>query len=358
MLRSRSILLLLFIALTVSALSQSMAPGVGHSAKPKQTSTALAPADASSTAAITLPPPPPPPPGDAASSSAPETPTTPSVDPNDACTNGVYTNQRWWLPLNFKSHTEKDVQCFFNTSGPVLPITQANFAYGFGSSASTISVDMISQQFSPGFQISIGSSIAGQAPSSSSSSNGSTPPTSQTTPGQETTAQAIQQLQNGGDFYVRGIYPLLYGTNNNQKLSGFVAAVPRLGFNIAGMTAQSTLTESTEYNWNISAEAYGQIQAIGNTGFVYGDIKTGYQYIQPDFATSVGLGPKNNFLLSTVAAGVQFNGFARIGFQYSRGPAQLSSIGQNDFNKFHLVIQLSPTAIVKAAVGAGAAPAH
>jgi hypothetical protein len=160
----------------------------------------------------------------AATSSANISPSV-AADPNSTCAGGAYTpltgKKAWLLPLNRNGAEEPDITCFFASNGIVSPLTQVNFLYGFGSSSSTISADLVSGATPLGFEVSLGSSLSG---SSSNGSSGS-PPSSA---GQATPQQAIQQLQNGGDFYVRGIWPLLYGTKPSRNLSGFVAFVPRL----------------------------------------------------------------------------------------------------------------------------------
>jgi hypothetical protein len=296
-------------------------------------------------------------PGAATSSSnvaapAPAAPTpaaATSTNPNTACAGGAYTppagkSEPWLLPLNRNGANEDDITCFFASNGVVSPLTQVNFLYGFGSSSSTISADLVSGLTPLGFEVSLGSSLSGS--SSSSSSNGSS-----SNPGQATPQQAIQQLENGGDFYVRAIWPLLYGSQPARNLSGFIAFVPRLGINVPGMSAGTTITTDPEYNWNIAPEAYGQLLFYKQVGYLYADVRSGYQYVQPAFAQSTGLGLKNNFIVSQFAAGVQFTGFVRIGFQRYQGPAQLLPGGENDFNKFHLVIQVSPAAMVSAIKG-------
>jgi hypothetical protein len=334
----RSALVLLFVTVSSAICeAQSMAPGVA--ARPRPVAKPLV------APVIGLVPPPPPPPAPV----LPVAPAAAAVNPNTDCVGGGYTSKNgvkpWFLPLNRNGSDEDDVTCFFAAGGVVAPLTQVNFLYGFGSSSSTISVDLIAAQTPLGFQVSLGSSLSGSQSGSSSSS------TSSTVSGQATPAQAVQQLENGGDFYVRGIWPLLYGSKPTKLASGFVAFVPRLGINVPGMSAQTTVTTDPEYNWNIAPEAYGQLAFYKNKGFLYGDVRSGYQYVQPTFAQTVGLGTKNNFLSSQFAGGVQFTGIMRIGFEKYQGPAQTLISGQNTFNKWHLVIQLSPSNLISSLKG-------
>lgn len=90
-------------------------------------------------------------------------------------------------------------------------------------------------------------------------------------------------------------------------------------------------------------EGYGQYGAIENQGFVYGDIRTGWQNVQPEFAKMTGL-PHKNFLLTQISAGIQFGQFMRIGFQRFYGPAQAFNVSKNELSKWHLVLQIIPAA--------------
>lgn len=275
-----------------------------------------------------------------------------AIEANQTCAGGRFTEVRWWLPVNYSraSETKADdasqtngVTCFFGSTGPVAYVNQVQFLYGFGNSSSSVSADIASLQFDGGFQVSLGSTVTGAAPTSSGQS---------TQNGQATVPQAVQQIENGGDFYLKGVWPLAFAVrrkeNGDPNLTGLVAFVPRLGFNVPGVSAQTTLTESTEHNWYVPIEMYGQYDAIGGTGLFYGDVRSGYQYVQPEFAAAAGLGGKSNFLLTQIAGGIQFNGLIRIGFQKFFGPAQLFNVKQSDFNKVHLVIQFAPNQIKNA----------
>src|SRR5262249_29861130 len=123
--------------------------------------------------------------------------------------------------------SEAAVTCFFNTNQSLQPLSMVQYLYGFGSSPSTVSVDMLSLNFPLGFQASFGSSVTGNSKTGSIGT------------GQPTPAQAAQQLQAGGDFYVRGTYPIFYrNVGNNSTMLVFN---PKLGFNISGFGSQNTI---------------------------------------------------------------------------------------------------------------------
>jgi hypothetical protein len=152
------------------------------------------------------------------------------------------------------------VQGFFGTDtksgGPLSYVNQVKYLYGLGQTASTISADLFTDTVSAaGLEVTFGSSISSNGPASASSTMPS-PGSSSSTASAATTAQAAEQLENGGDFYLQAIYPMLYKGNLNNF--AFIIANPKIGFNFSGFGSQNTITETTEYNVNTSVEAYGQ----------------------------------------------------------------------------------------------------
>ena len=232
------------------------------------------------------------------------------------------------------------IHCFFSTNQSLQPLSMVQYLYGFGSSPSTVSADLVSLTFPLGFQASFGSSITGGSKTSSAT----------TATGQATPAQAVQQLQAGGDFYLRANYPIFYrNVGNNTTMLVFN---PKLGFNISGFGSQNTITEATEYNWNESVEGYSEYRAFSSSadpgGALYIDARGGFQGVQGAFARSVGLS-KTEFPMGQVSFGILFNGFIRVGAQRFFGPTQLYATAaggpvttQGDFKKWHLVLQLAP----------------
>lgn len=230
------------------------------------------------------------------------------------------------------------IYCYFNggASGVTL-LDQVQYLYAFGGGTNSMSADLIGASTDFGLHIALGSSVT--AGTSTDSSTGST-----------STSTAIQQLESGGDFYIKGILPLVdwnEDKDEGKKQRLIVGFVPRLGFNFQGFGSQNTITEATEQNWNGSVVAnylYPLIPDVSSSPVsFYVDGKTGYQGVQGAFARSIGLGHKLNFALSEVAAGFDFAGF-RVGFQRFFGPA--SAFGQstnNQFASWHMTVQFSPS---------------
>lgn len=233
------------------------------------------------------------------------------------------------------------IQCFFGSNSGVEPLSQVQYLYGVGTSPNSISADLVSLYFGLGSQVSFGSSLTSNSTATSAS----------TAPGQQAPSQAVAQLQAGGDFYLKGTYPLFFRSVGN-KLTLFVFN-PKLGFNFSGFGSQSTITEATEFNWNASVEGYQQIKSLVLPnqvgGVFYVDARGGLQGVQATFARAVGLGEKTEFPMAQIGVGIAFKGFLRIGLQKFFGPSQLYSTAagtpattQNDFKKVHVVLQLAP----------------
>lgn len=248
-----------------------------------------------------------------------------------------------FLPL--KGASDDTVFCFYQTGNTVTPINQVHFLYGFGGGDSkSLSSDLVSIQFHGGLQGTLGSSVTmGSSTTATQTTTttgaGGTQQTSSTLT-QDTPGTTISKLQAGGDLYFRLDYPVLYG--NKEKWAGVVFVQPKVGGNFSGFGSEATITEASEYNINTSVEAYGEWRAIGNAGSFYADIRTGWQYVQPEVAQKIGLGSQNNFALTQFAAGVEFAGLVRFGFQRFSGPAPAFNVTTSQLSKWHLVMSLVP----------------
>src|SRR6202000_943940 len=99
---------------------------------------------------------------------------------------------------------------------------------------------------------------------------------------------------------------------------------------------QKTINEVTQHNFNTSLEFYGQYGAIGKQGFLYADVKTGFQAVQTSFAQGLGV-PHDNVALTQIAGGVQFADYMRIGFERFFGPAPAFGVTAAELSGWHLV---------------------
>jgi hypothetical protein len=238
--------------------------------------------------------------------------------------------RRLFLPL--LGATPDEVEAFYTTSNWLAPLQQVRFLYGFGQGSKSLSVDLASMEFPFGVQTTFGSSVTAPA---------ETPAADTTQTGVDSVTQGLERLKAGGDFYVRNSYPI-FAAENEAKTNMFtIFSISTLGLNISGFGDETTLTESTEHNFNSSIEAYGQYGAIGGKGYLYADYRGGLQTVQTDFARSAGLAHKN-FGLGQLAVGLQFAGFMRIGFERFFGPPAAFATTKDELSKWHLVLQIMP----------------
>ncbi len=266
-----------------------------------------------------------------------------------------------WFPLSKKRDrnpgfpkelpTENDVQCFYSASGVVSIAGKVQYLYGFGEGTNTISADLVSVQMPApiGTQISFGSSVTGGSSGTTSSSSATAPSggTGTTSPSSSGTSEtpattvssATAAAQAGGNFYIHALYPI--GQFTNAHFSAYVYGDPKVGFRFNGLEGQTTLTAGTESYFTVPVEVYASYDGIGHTGGFYFDYRGGFESVPGSFARDAGL-PQHNFLLQQLAFGFNFVGALRVGAQRFFGPASAFDTQASGFNKWHLVIQLSP----------------
>jgi hypothetical protein len=255
------------------------------------------------------------------------------------------TSLYWFLPL--RKADEDTLTCFYQTSGAVSPLNQVRFLYGFGGGDSkTLAADLVSIQFLGGMQATLGSGVTMGSSTTSTSTTTITDANGQqkTTTSTLTTdsaATAISKLQNGGDFYVRLDYPLLYRNDKDDKFAGMIFGEGKEAGNFSGFGSEATITEASEYNFNLSLEGYGEWRATKNAGLFYADVRWGIQHVQPEFAQKLGLA-STNFQLTQFAAGIEFAQLLRFGFQRFVGPSAAFGVTPKDLSKWHLVVQIVP----------------
>jgi hypothetical protein len=263
------------------------------------------------------------------------------------CTNAKYDAGKYfngWVPLSAHRYTagevdspatDNDVTCFWGASGVLAPLTQVQYIYGFGEGTNTLSADMLSIQFSApvGMQVSLGTSVTGGGSTNSA-------------PGQVSASAAIASLEAGGNFYLRAMYPIY--VYNSSSITFLTALNAKFGFGVNGFAGQATLSQGTEQYVSVPGEVYFAYNGIGNAGGFYADYRGGLQSVPGgDFKKALGLS-SNTFALHQLSFGLNFGGLMRIGAQRYYGPAAGFNVPSGaNFNKWHLVIQLSPGAAKK-----------
>jgi hypothetical protein len=235
---------------------------------------------------------------------------------------------------------------FFKVSGAISIANTVQYLYNPKQSTNQIGADFLSATFPQGFQVVFsGTATAG------SSQPSSTPPTTTSTDSVDT---AVSKLQQGGDFNVRFPFPILYHVTSGYGV--YMLSSPSIGFNVSGLSAQNTITESTEYNLNLPIEFYAQTASIEQTNGVanallYVDVKPAMELVSPAFATAIGLKSNRYFFLGQAAAGLELYNSVRVGFQYFFGPSQVYQVPTttgtttktSKLSGIHLVISFSPS---------------
>jgi hypothetical protein len=135
---------------------------------------------------------------------------------------------------------------------------------------------------------------------------------------------------------VRFPFPILYHVTSGYGV--YMLSSPSIGFNVSGLSAQNTITESTEYNLNLPIEFYAQTASIEQTNGVanallHVDVKPAMELVSPAFATAIGLKSNRYFFLGQAAAGLELYNSVRVGFQYFFGPQ--SGVSSADNNWYH-----------------------
>jgi hypothetical protein len=254
---------------------------------------------------------------------------------NEKYASGTYFNG--WFPLSAKrlkdnkeiKATNNDVVCFWGASGVVAPLTQVQYLYGFGEGTNTLSADLLSIQFaSPtGVQVSLGTTVTGGGSANSS-------------PGHISASAAIASLEAGGNFYLHTMYPIL--VYKSDSITFLTAVNAKFGFAVNGFAGQSTLSQGTEQYGSLPGEMYFAYNGVGNGGGFYADYRGGVEAVPGSFKKAAGLS-SNVFGLQQISFGLNFGGAMRIGAQRYFGPAAgFNVLTPANFNKWHLVIQLSP----------------
>ncbi len=269
-----------------------------------------------------------------------------------------------FLPLNLGGVTNAQINCFYGTSSNLAFLTQTQYLYNPGSNANTVNGDLTSLQFPGGFQLTLAAaanvnssssatSTASSANSKStryfvkpfddSSSSGSTTPS---------LSQDIQTLTQGGNFAIKGLWPILNLRGKGMQLMS--VAAPKMGFNINGL-GQTTPTGATDVNFNLAGETYAQFDAIPATddgespGSIFVDYRGGWEHVSSQFAKQSDLTAGNSFALHQVSVGLVINGLIRLSAQRYFGPKQAfvdssgNQVTVNNFSNWQLSVQLNPS---------------
>jgi hypothetical protein len=264
-----------------------------------------------------------------------------------------------WLPLMSRLCTNAAIQNYFDVAGTATVANNVQYLYNAQQSTNQVNADLFTATFWPGFQ----AVLAGTATQGSSQPAADTPTPGSATPATpvitESASAAVARLEQGGDFNLRFPVPIMFYANTHS--TGSINFLPNVGFSVNGLTDQNTITQSTEYNWNVPFEGYFQTGSVEtgadgkSSAVIYLDFKGGAEGVSKDFASAVGLTSGRYFFLGQAAAGIEFMNSVRVGLQYFIGPSQIYSVPsttaggapvqvKSGLGGLHLVVSFSPTA--------------
>lgn len=253
-----------------------------------------------------------------------------------------------WFPTLGTGCISPVILNYFAVESSAVAANGAQYLYNAQQSTSQINADLFTATFGLGFQtVLAGTATAGSSQSTTTPATGTTPAATTQT---DSVTTAVSKIENGGDFNLRFPLPVVSHFGQGYALDGRI--VPNLGFNINKFGAQNTITESTEYTFNIPFELYGQTTSIdpNNPAIAFLDIKPSGELISSTLAQSIGLTGSRAFFLGEAAVGVEFAQKVRVSLQYFVGPHQIyqatTSTGTTTtathIGGFHLAVSFSP----------------
>lgn len=275
-------------------------------------------------------------------------------------------NLNWLLPTTLKKgggvlgSDGTATNAYFNANGPLAFVTKIKYTYNPFTSINALSSDLIAMQFPYlGFQLALGGNATNNPSSTNNSASNaaSSGTTISSTPTATSVQQAIQQLNQGGDFYLKWTLPVVYTpASNAMQVQAFTTSL--FGYELSGQTAQNTVNTASHTNENVVGEGYFQWDALPDTssdatnteslGSIYLDGRIGWQKLSSGEAANAGLGSTTSYRLAQLALGIVFNGYATVSAQRYWGPEQAyvgangSPVTVNNFSKWQISVQISP----------------
>jgi hypothetical protein len=232
-----------------------------------------------------------------------------------------------WFPLWWNGcHDDNQIQNFFAENGMVDAGRAAKYEYNAQQSASVVNADLLTATFQPGLQV----VLAGSATSGSGNSNSNSTASGSTSTSSDSVATAVTKLENGGDFNLRIPLPLLSWTKGALTTVG--QFTPNVGFTINGLSAQNTITDSTQYSLNLPVEFYGQLTSTkGSTtpAVLFLDVKPAGEFFSKTLAAKLGPSVPTALFLGEASAGIEFSQKVRVSLQYVYGNASVYQSGSS-----------------------------
>jgi cell division septation protein DedD len=248
-----------------------------------------------------------------------------------------------WIPLwRPGCHADDQIENFFSQSGLLTAGNAAKYEYNAQQSASVINADLLTTTFQPGIQLVLaGSATSGSSGALNTTTTSSTTSTSvhltphaaattgtatttTSTSSSDSASTAVSKLESGGDFNLRIPLPLLAAQKGPTSITGQLT--PNIGFLVNGLTSQNTITDSTQYSFNLPLELYGQLTSTTNAAtpaVAFFDVKPAGEFLSKTLAQKLGPSVPTAMFLGEAAIGVEFAKKVRISAQYVYGNASV-----------------------------------
>jgi hypothetical protein len=242
------------------------------------------------------------------------------------------------------------VNCFYQTDTSFTFFNQFQSIYNAASGATTLNAQVGSLNFSDGMQVTLATNPQ-VGTTSSSSNNASTGTLTGGVPTLSSTssAQAAQNVLNGGTFYGEDVYPLLWKQQNPLIALDLVA---REGVDLQKFNNTSITATNPQSHTFVGFKGYFQYNSTNNAsnssapaGSIFLGAMYGYNFMNHSYSVQNGFGGRIHSQLAQVSAGVMLNGTVRLAASYGFGPSQhyidsttMTTTTVNNFKKWSVAI--------------------
>jgi hypothetical protein len=242
------------------------------------------------------------------------------------------------------------VNCFYNTTTPFTVFNQYRSIYNAASGSDTVKLQIGSMNFGNGMQVTLATNpqISTNGSSSTAASSGTLTgglPTLSST----SSAQAAQNILNGGTFYGEDLYPLF---SRQGTWMATLDGTLREGIDIQKFNNTSTTLTNPSSHTFVGLNSYFQYNSVSSAanstdpaGSIFVSAMYGYNLMNHTYSVQNGFGGRINTQLAQVTAGVLLKGTVNIAASYGFGPSQryidsttMATTSINNFNKWSVAL--------------------
>jgi hypothetical protein len=228
------------------------------------------------------------------------------------------------------------VNCFYSTNGLFSDFNQFQSIYNAASGSTTINAQLGSLNFTNGMQITVGTNPQVGSSSSNSSTaaaasqsfrSNAAAASSIPTLSAAATAQAAQNISNGGTVYAVDLFPLFLKSSTYSLAT--LSTVVREGVDFQKFNNTSVTASNPSTHTFVGLEGYFQLTSSNNAtnssnpaGSIFLGGSYGYSLMNHSYSIQNGFGGRINSQIAQVSAGILLNGVAKIAVYRGFGPSQ------------------------------------